>query len=430
MKKYLTLFAIILAMQNANAGVFDGTQGDGTEGDPYLIYNITDLKEVADSMPNLYSYNRDLHFKLMADITTPVDFRIEGFGPSNSIYNRTFDGNKYKITLNLNMPQNAGVALFKTVESNAVVKNLSVDGEVIGNIYVAGIVGRSYGTIENCINYANITGLGNGRVGGIAGEKWGQIIACNNYGTIINSIVNATTFSLYTGGIVGLSNNGVISKCINAGNVICNNVINDSNVGGIVGQMSGATNHILEYCLNIGCVTGSSFVGGICGMYFYSNNSSIITNCINAGFVKGNKTVSGITVLNAIANGVAISNCINTGVIIADTETEVGAILGRIPYNNNGATITNCHYDKQFCIYKGVNGQDVPGVSGHITRNMVGRKLASLLGDTDWTYVEGATLIESLYPQLKAFSESPDERKSDESKVGATPIFLYDGIKD
>jgi len=55
MKKYLFILAIILAMQNANAGVFDGTQGDGTEGDPYRIYNITDLKEVADSMPNIYN---------------------------------------------------------------------------------------------------------------------------------------------------------------------------------------------------------------------------------------------------------------------------------------------------------------------------------------------------------------------------------------
>ena len=170
-------------------------------------------------------------------------------------------------------------------------------------------------------------------------------------------------------------------------------------------------------------MTGSSVVGGICGWCYHSNNSSIITNCINAGFIKGNGRVGGIIgVFTATASGQAVSNCISTGVIIADTD--IGAIIGGMGYNLNNATITNCHYDKQFCIHKGVNGQDVSGVYGHLTRNMVGRKLASLLGDTDWTYVEGATLIESLYPQLKTLDHT------DASKVGAIPIFLYDGMKD
>ena len=96
------------------------------------------------------------------------------------------------------------------------------------------------------------------------------------------------------------------------------------------------------------------------------SNPGIITNCVNYGFVQGNERVGGI---NGLANNsslgliydITISNCINTGVVEGNNAT--GSIAGSI----YSVTITNCHYDKQFCIYKGVNGQDVPGVSPHLT---------------------------------------------------------------
>ena len=119
--KIAIISMILFSISNIiKAGVFDGTQGEGTEISPYLIYNITDLREMADSMPNIYTNYRDLHFKLMADITTPVDFYISRFGASRTTYNHTFDGNGYKITL-FNYS-----GLFNTIETGSVIKNLVV----------------------------------------------------------------------------------------------------------------------------------------------------------------------------------------------------------------------------------------------------------------------------------------------------------------
>jgi len=421
MKRYLTLLAIILAMQNANAGVFDGTQGAGTETDPYLIYNITDLKEVADSMGVFPNYrHRDLHFKLMADITTPIDFTIPRLGEDavNSIYNHSSDGNGYKITLDFIVTGGVGQdvgrrALFRNLYNNAVVKNLSLDGhiQVIIGAFIASFVVYNYGIVQNCNNYASISGSTS--LGGIVHSNYGIIQNCINYGNINGDH--------YIGGVAAYNGmTGLIIQCINAGNIR-----GYQSVGGIVHQLQGK----LSYCINIGNIEARNIVsGGIVASYSTDvlNEQISVSNSINAGYVKGNSYVGGIVGSVSPISHCRVADCINTGVVEGTDRT--GAILGFA--GGSSYIFTNCHYDKQFCIHKGVNGQDVPGVSGHITRNMVGRKLANLLGDDDWTYVEGATLIESLYPQLKIFSESPDEKRTDASKVDATPIFLYDGIKD
>ncbi|MCL2038904.1 MAG: hypothetical protein FWG85_00570, partial [Bacteroidetes bacterium] len=389
-----------------------------------------DLKEVADTINLTNVFNRNFHFKLMADITTPVDFRI-GLPNNPYVFNHTFDGNEYKIKLSLNMPTNQCVGLFSTIASNAVIKNLSVDGEVIGETYVGGITGRSRGTINNCINYANITSVGEARIGGIAGDDYGQITFCINYGTI--KYEGDRYLAEGTGGIIGISYNN-ISYNINCGDIISGS----RQVGGIVGSLNCEYQDTItvKYCLNIGRVAGTYLgVGGIIG-FTPLTIPAVVTNCINAGFIRMlggqfDTTIAGIIgQCRMSAQKRILSNNINVGIID-------GLHRPAIVNGDNNIIAINCYYDKQMNVFGGMRefgtsvGINIPGqVEGRLTRNMVGRKLASLLGDIDWTYVEGATLIQSLYPQLKVFSESPDERQSDASKVGATPIFLYDGIKD
>ncbi|MCL2038941.1 MAG: hypothetical protein FWG85_00760 [Bacteroidetes bacterium] len=423
MKRFLTLLTLILASQNANAGVFDGTQGEGTEISPYLIYNITDLKEVADTINLTNVFNRNFHFKLMADITTPVDFSIGHNNPQiTHRFSHSFDGNMYKITVAINTSQY--VALFGFIDSNGVIKNLSVDGEVISATgEVGSIAGRNYGIIQNCTNYASINSSLIAHAGGIVGVNYGIIQNCINYGEIIGN--------LYAGGIVGVMSAGLLFGCINAANVTGTTI-----TGGIVGYATGAQGYndgvIITNCLNIGTIICDNYVGGIVGRAVRTDNrdpAMFIQNCVNAGFIKGtgqNNATAGIVCIffapSSAGADIIISNSINTGVV--EGNNNVSAIISFVG-TSTSLTLTNCHYDKQFCNHKGVNGVDIIGqAEGHLTRNMVGRKLASLLGDIDWTYVERATLIECLYPQLKVLDNT------DASKVGATPIFLYDGIKD
>jgi len=395
MKKYLTLLTLILASQIANAqGPFGG--GDGTESNPYLIATKEHIEELADSVNRTpliapYNYTRYKYFNLMNNITNPPQKTI-GLSVLVRCFDGVFDGNGYKITLDMQLFDYAG--------DSAVIKNLNVDGVVYKGVQAGGIVSYNEGLIYNCNSYVSVSTFSTG--GGIAGNNRGRIIFCANYGTI-TGIQNI-------GGIAGANINH-ISNSTNQGEISA-----DSIAGGIAGHINSANGYI-GYCLNIGTVKSSgNRIGGIAGANTNPSRPTI-TNSINAGYVKGDNNIGGIVGADVQTQKAIIVNCININVV--EGNGNVGAIVGT-PNPN----VTNCHYDKQFCNHKGVNGADVSGVYPHLTRNMVGRKLATLLGDNDWTYVEGATLIQSLYPQLKVLDHT------DASKVGASPIYLYDGIKD
>ncbi|MCL2040043.1 MAG: hypothetical protein FWG85_06405 [Bacteroidetes bacterium] len=419
MKKLINTLLFLISVPNLLfAQTFSG--GTGTEADPYLISNIADIEELTNLVnvgyaPGSGNWSNGKYFRVTQDITDGVKIpigRVIFSSNLNGDFSGYFDGGNHKITLEIEI--NTGLilgGLFGRTR-DATIINTIVDGYVRCNSLVgehmAGVVGHSIDClIKNCINYANIT------------------------------IIGATGAA----GIVGRASDVTIEDCINAGTIEVygvGNIYSPASVSGIVDMLNlGSFKSTIKNCLNIGDILNKVSIKSYCrtsGIVAYAVNADII-NCINSGFIYaevGNEPQSGVGgILGSVYSGATlnatISNCINTGVI--EGNANVGAIAGSIISDGN-ITITNCHYDKQFCVYKGVNGVDVPGVSGHITRNMVGRKLANLLGDTDWTYVEGATLIECLYPQLKVFSESPDKRRADASKVGATPIFLYDGIKD
>ena len=420
----ITMFLLALAFSSSRAFSFSG--GNGTESDPYQIANIDDLQELNDSVifGSGTSWSINKYFILTQDITDIVTFHIGG----NRNFAGHLNGNRHKITIEMYAAQ----GLFANTDRSAIIENLIVDGIIsVSEPYVLGlgaIVGNNHGTIRNCINYASVFG-GVGYCGGISGYNFSIIENCINYGSIESPFT-------HVGGIaaifIGTNMDGRIDRCINVGNVKTGNLY--WGVGGIVGMVSNSTPSGVKFtisnCINIGNIGNpeatNNGIGGIIG-YIGFLDTLLISNCINAGYIQSNggQQVGGIlgnTMMMAYtAPYILISNCINTGVV--EGNINVGAISGLIG-STLQLTITNCHYDKQFCIHKGVNGADVSGVSGHLTRNMVGRKLASLLGDNDWTYTEGATLIQSLYPQLKTLDHT------DASKVGATPIFLYDGLKD
>ena len=123
------------------------------------------------------------------------------------------------------------------------------------------------------------------------------------------------------------------------------------------------------------------------------NNSKIsVSNCINSGLIKGtSRNISGI-IGNIPNNGyknVEVLNCVNTGVIIGGTGNNnyYGGIIGNIETGNNIITVSNCHYDKQMCIYGGINNADVAGQAvGYLTNEMTGTQLQSKLGTTNFTY--------------------------------------------
>ena len=101
------------------------------------------------------------------------------------------------------------------------IRNLTVDGCVIGNDWAGGILGFSTGgLIENCTNNASVTVANLGSesyayVGGIAGLSYAKLIGCGNTGKIT---VKNITETANVGGIAGYQM-FEITDCYNTGEI-------------------------------------------------------------------------------------------------------------------------------------------------------------------------------------------------------------------
>jgi hypothetical protein len=220
--------------------------GSGTEADPYIIDDATDLKDVEDDM--------DAYYELANDIDLgDSNFEPIGYdtGWSSTAFEGHFDGKGYKIyngsigSDGVDYSSDNFIGIFAYNEGT--IQNVSVDGvNVIGNFYVAGLAGYNDGTIENC--YATGDVAGSDYIGGLLGANYGTIENCYATGDVAGSD--------YIGGLVGY-NKGTIENCYVTGDVDGSNYI-----GGLVGYNDQG---IIRYSYSTGKPTGTSGVGGLVG---------------------------------------------------------------------------------------------------------------------------------------------------------------------
>lgn len=265
---------------------------------------IGTLKELKDFAKRCTSdsYSKGSSVVLTADIDA------DGAAVSVPVFLGSFDGQGHKITGLRLTESNSTYGLFSCIESDAVVKNLTVEGEVspsgTQNV-IGGLAGENNGTIENC-SFSGVV-VGSGNAGGIAGSNDGTITGCTAFG-----VVRGTQ---YTGGIAG-QNSGTLLRCektaavnttisdadLAASDISClenifysilkkedtteNAVTTDT--GGIAGFSTG----VVQSCTNTGSVgyphVGYN-VGGIAG-----RQSGYMASCVNRGEIQGRKDVDGI----------------------------------------------------------------------------------------------------------------------------------------
>ena len=221
----------------------------------------------------------------------------------------TFDGNGHQIIGVTLSEEMSDYGLFRYITENGVVKNLTVEGEILGgdeqeNIGI--LAGSNAGAIENCITRGTLNA--ETAVGGITGknEETGSVSRSENEAAIDGK--------MQTGGIAGL-NEGSISDCVNSGKINTNQKIKKqaegdgssvnisipnavtgltaderaNETGGIAGNSSGD----ISYCTNtatIGFERLGSSTGGIVGRQLGS-----LSYCANKGVVYGHKNVGGIS---------------------------------------------------------------------------------------------------------------------------------------
>ena len=262
-------------------------------------------------------------------------------------------------------------------------------GNVSGASYgVGGLIGYNYyySTINNSINYGDVTSSGNSTTFTSSGYGTGGIVGSHNYGTSTSTVAishcknygNVSSMAYGTGGIIGQCYYypGYIEYCENYGDVT-----GTYYTGGITGFNRGTYSSsyygYLRYCANAGDVTGTDYVGGIAGRNGYTSSGyyAYVTGCVNIGRVSGNSYIGGIVGQNygySSSYPAYVQGCLNSG-IVSGTSNYVGGITGynyssyaQNQYNLNVANVissssyvgavegyssvpTGCYYDTLMC---------------------------------------------------------------------------------
>ena len=197
-----------------------------------------------------------------------IDLTGKGWTPIgtsfDNSYTGTFDGGGHTITGLAVTTNDQFVGLFGYLNRAGTVKNVVMEGIQITSNHMfgctGGVVGYSWGTIENCSVSGSVSGTdcvggvvgsqkagsiigccssatvkGTHYVGGVAGEKWGTMTACYATGNVTLEI--ASPKNLSGGGVVGLNGGSRVLACYATGNVTSTgSSTGNVHIGGLFGD--------------------------------------------------------------------------------------------------------------------------------------------------------------------------------------------------
>lgn len=229
-------------------------------------------------------------------------YTISGLTGANSLFDIIAEGAVVRnLTLNGELTDVDYGAMLCRV-NNGTIENCTVEGRVTGE-YAAGIVCDNYGTVSGCISKADIEGTG--AIGGIAAyHQEGSITECLNSGNLHIVYAEADTYATPAAGISAFAY-APVSGCTNEGTVT-NEDGDYGHAAGIAGYLSDST---VSGCTNTGKIVGPACTGGIAG---YSQYGSV-TESANAGTVAGSTSAARSTggIIGELYEG-NVTKCCNT----------------------------------------------------------------------------------------------------------------------
>ena len=238
----------------------------------YTVYNADGLMNIAELVNG---GKTDINITLTADIDlTGKNWTPIGTDYDNS-YKGTFDGGGHTITGLTFTTNDEFAGLFGWLNRAGTVKNVVMEGVQITShqIYggsIGGVVGYSWGTIENCSVSGSVSGTV--YVGGVVGAQiGGSITGCSSSATVKGTVD--------VGGVAGQTNSSAtLTACYATGNVTIEiNPAKNIAGGSLVGMNAGSS---LLACYATGNVTstgsstGKVHIGG-----FLGNNYTTVTAC-------------------------------------------------------------------------------------------------------------------------------------------------------
>lgn len=380
-KRILSVFMVLCLMMAIAPATFatgeetfdtwDGT----TSTTPELVGGVYQIDSAADLVGFAAMVNSGDYSDADAVLMTGIDLNGGTFIPigayaykdetdviGDAFYSGDFDGNNHTIKngtiSNASNIYNMGIFGFVNggSVSNLTAASITVNSTKNTNECSTGtIIGILYkGTATNLTASNGCVVTGTYRVGGVIGSVRDECTVdnCDNYATVTGS-------GMYCGGVIGAShdmdyffifvtgNPATIEDCDNHGTVNGN-----TEVGGIVGYSDQAT---ITNCNNTGNVsaTGNYGTGGIVGFDAYNprgiynpDSGSTLTGCSNSGNISGGRAGGIVGTLGATPGQSAPSSaktltrmisCSNTG-NITGTSGKCGTIFGyQITYAHGDA---------------------------------------------------------------------------------------------
>lgn len=238
----------------------------------YTVYNADGLMNIAELVnggKTDINITLDKNIDLTGKAWTPI-----GTDYDNS-YKGTFDGGGHTITGLTFTTNDEFAGLFGWLNRAGTVKNVVMEGVQItsNQIYggsIGGVVGSSWGTIENCSVSGNVSGTV--YVGGVVGVQiGGSITGCSSSATVKGTV--------YVGGVAGQTNSSAtLTACYATGNVIIEINPKKNIAGGSLVGMNAGISLLACYATgnvtSTGSSTGKVHIGG-----FLGNNYTTVTAC-------------------------------------------------------------------------------------------------------------------------------------------------------
>lgn len=390
-------------------------KGSGTEEDPYQIYTAEDLANL----------NGSYYYKLMNNIDLSSYINkyspTEGWTPigRDGAVMAHFDGANHTISglwckstkdytgLFANASSNTicnltvKVATGKKVvgknytgillgnNTNGIIANCHVIGDVEGENYTGGIVGRAY---ECTIKNSNVTGnvVGTILVGGMVGET--------THGSITSSSANVSVSSFaanaYIGGLVG-SNSATVTSCLSSGTIISEGA--GANAGGLIGTTSGNVTNCYSSSV-VKMAFEAVYMGGLIG-----TNYATVEKCYSAGNLDGAKWAGGLVGENIGANAyVKKSVAVNHIVNVKDPTGYAERVIGGYKDGASTPEKTNYALDEMQVSVNNVPMVVYDDIVNGIAKTDYQLKGAALYESIDWDYHNTWAIDETVsYPYLQ-----------------------------
>ena len=238
----------------------------------YTVYNANGLMNIAELVNG---GKTDINITLDKNIDlTGKDWTPIGTYYDNS-YTGTFDGGGHTITGLTITTKDQFVGLFGYLNRAGTVKNVVMEGiQITSNQIdggsIGGVVGSSWGTIENCSVSGSVSGTV--YVGGVVGAQiGGSITGCSSSATVKGTVD--------VGGVAGQTNSSAtLTACYATGNVIIEINPKKNIAGGSLVGMNAGSSLLACYATgnvtSTGSSTGKVHIGG-----FLGNNYTTVTAC-------------------------------------------------------------------------------------------------------------------------------------------------------